>query len=125
MIRAVSASILAVTLAGCVSNNSLYEWGSYQHDLLAYSKNPGEGKKFASSLSMDIQKAEKAHKVPPGLYAEYGYTLLDSGDSRGAVEYFTKERDHWPESAALMNKLIKRLAATEVSKPTNNGGAGQ
>jgi hypothetical protein len=110
MKRAILLGALALGLSGCVSApQSLYEWGSYQKDLLRYSKNPGETKKFSDSLLVTIQKAETAHRVPPGLYAEYGYTLLDQGDVNGATSYFVKERDLWPESAELMNRLIGRL----------------
>ena len=109
MKRGILVGALALALGACASNQSMYEWGSYQHDLLSYSKNPTEGKKFSAALAVNLEKAEAAHKVPPGMYAEYGYTLLDAGDAKGAVVYFGKERDRWPESVTLMNKVIDRL----------------
>ena len=127
MKRGILAGLIVLSLSGCATNQSLYEWGGYQHDLLKYSKNPGETKKFSEALMVDIQKAEAGHKVPPGLYAEYGYTLLDAGDVNGAVTYFGKERDRWPESAMLMNKVIGKLTKAPIAQSagTNNGSAAQ
>jgi hypothetical protein len=113
MQRGILAGALLLALGACASNQSMYEWGSYQHDLLSYSKNPTEGKKFSAALAADLEKAEAVHKVPPGMYAEYGYMLLDADDAKGAVLYFTKERDRWPESAMLMNKVITRLGKAD------------
>ena len=133
MKNGVLAGALVLSLAGCASApQTLYTWGSYQRDLLKYSKNPTETKQFSQALLVDIQKAEAGRGVPPGLYAEYGYTLLDLGDVPGASVYFAKERDRWPESAELMNRLIARVnrsasAPEEGGHPVGavNGGAGQ
>jgi len=54
--------------------------------------------------------------VPPGLYAEYGYALLELGDEQAALAYFAKEQETWPESAYLMTKVISRLK--EMSSAT-------
>ena len=122
MKRGIVIGASALALGACAANQPMYEWGSYQHDLLSYSKNPTEGKKFSAALAVNLQKAEADHRVPPGMYAEYGYTLLDAGDVTGAISYFTKERDRWPESALLMNKVIGRLASTEQP---HTGGVSQ
>ena len=53
------------------------------------------------------------------MYAEYGYTLLDQSDINGAIAYFSKERQAWPESAQLMEKIIAKL-----SKPVGGEAAG-
>ena len=133
------AGVAAFCLGGCVAQQApLYEWGTYSHDLLHYAKNPSEERKFSDALLVDVQKAEAVHKVPPGLYAEYGYTLLDLGDARGATDYFGRERDHWPESAPLMSRLIVRInaappraeasatpAAAPISATPAHGGTAQ
>ena len=76
---------------------------------MSYYKNPGELEKFAERLLEDIEKAETSGRMPPGLYAEYGYAMLEMGDARTAIVYFQKERDLWPESAFLMEAVIRRL----------------
>jgi hypothetical protein len=122
MQRGILAGALLLALGACASNQAMYEWGNYQHDLLSYSKNPTEGKKFSAALALNIEKAEKSHRVPPGMFAEYGYMLLDADDSKGAVIYFAKERDRWPESGMLMNKVIGRLGKADEA---HKGAGGQ
>jgi hypothetical protein len=87
----------------------LYQWGDYQNALLSYTKNPQETSKFADRLKRTIDKAEVKDGVPPGLYAEYGYALIELNQPSEAIAFFGRERKKWPESAALMNKLIDRL----------------
>lgn len=107
-----SKSILilcVLTLAACADQNSAYRWGGYSSHLLEYYKDPQEKGRFAEKLSEVVTKAEAENRVPPGLYAEYGYILLEMDRSRDAVSYFAKEKEKWPESAFLMTKLIDRL----------------
>jgi hypothetical protein len=100
---------LCAALAACASPQTLYQWGEYQPALLAYAKNPQGTADFARRLQASIVKAEAENRVPPGMYAEYGYALLDLNRPADAVAQFTKERSKWPESAALMNRLIERV----------------
>lgn len=100
-------SILFV--AACGGGEALYEWDKYSYELKSYYKNPDEHNKFTDELYQDIQVAEEKGKVPPGLYAEYGYMLLGQNNVSGAISYFRKERNRWPESAYLMDKVISRL----------------
>jgi len=51
--------------------------------------------------------------VPPGAYAEYGFLLFKQGDNRGAKAYFEKEKSAFPESGALMTKLIEQVEKKE------------
>lgn len=131
MARIVLVACAAGLLSAC-AESSLYSWNGYSHELLAYYKSPGETQKFAEKLREDIEKAEEKDQVPPGLYAEYGYAMLELGEADTAVRYFSKERDKWPESAYLMNTVMGRLATvapvteTPVDDPTGQAeGAGQ
>jgi len=107
---------LAIATAGCAPQ-SLYYWGGYSSSLNNYYKNPGEREKFIDRLQQDIEKAEQKDKVPPGIYAEYGYMMLETGATDQALVYFSKERDKWPESNILMTKLIDRLAKASNTPP--------
>lgn len=126
MNRAFLVALLVVPLMGCGGGpRPLYEWGGYQRDLLNYAKNPGETRTFADRLQVDITKAEARNKVPPGLYAEYGYALVTLGDVPAALAAFDKERTMWPESAPLMNKIMSRLSAQASAAETRKDGAAQ
>lgn len=109
--------IAALTLSAC-AEKSLYYWGNYNGQLLSYYKNPGEQEKFASKLLEIIKKSEEKNQVPPGLYAEYGYMMLQAGSSEEATIYFAKERDKWPESNILMTRLIDRLGKVQGAAAT-------
>lgn len=96
--------ISLVFLAGCASQR--YAWNGYDASLYRYYKNPAENEKFIERLHEIILKAEQAGKVPPGIYAEYGYTFYEKKDYGNAIVYFQKEHDAWPESKSFMEKMI-------------------
>lgn len=110
-----------LTLAACASGpETMYAWGSYSPALLSYYKKPNELPQFAERLQEALAAAETAKKVPPGLYAEVGYVMLEMGKRDEALAHFNKERDRWPESAPLMTKLITRLSAPKAAEPTTS-----
>lgn len=110
---------LALLTSAC-AEKSMYYWGAYSSNLNNYYKNPGEREKFIEKLHKDLEKAEQKNKVPPGIYAEYGYMMLETGATDQAVIYFGKERDKWPESNILMTKLIDRLAKAPAPPPADS-----
>jgi len=69
-------------------------------------KNPAEREAFVQSLKEILDDAEPEGKVPPGIYAEYGFVMYEQGNIQQAVLYYQKEANKWPESRAFMNKLI-------------------
>jgi len=101
-------------LSGCVPPG-LYYWGDYETSLFEryVENNPQHTDAY---LTQTLLEAEKQHrKVPPGVYADYGFLLYTRGDKAGAIENFQKERALYPESLALMNKLIERIQQKEKS----------
>ncbi len=97
--------IIALALSGCASPQ--YQWGIYEHALYGYYKNPERLDKYAAELARIITIGEAANKVPPGIYAEYGYVLLIQGKRNEAIAYFEREKKAWPESIQLMDIMIK------------------
>ncbi len=98
----VCAVILMMT--GCVQTK--YAWHNYDQNLYDHYKNPAEYDQFVESLKEVIEDGESEGKVPPGIYAEYGYVLYEKGNFPEAINYFKKEQDKWPESKVLMAKMI-------------------
>ncbi|WP_321391940.1 DUF4810 domain-containing protein [Emcibacter sp.] len=97
-------------LASC-GTQTTYEWNGYSNHLLAYYKNPDENRKFADQLLEDIKKAEEKDMVPPGMYAEYGYMMVELEENETALVYFSKEKEKWPESVFLMEKVISKISS--------------
>lgn len=104
-------------MTGCANRNGLYQWGSYDAMLYQSYKNPEKVVEFRQGLELHINKMEQAQqKTAPGLYAELGTLYLQEGDSTKAVAMYTKERDAWPESKALMDSLINNVGKRAIVK---------
>jgi len=99
---------LAIALgAGCAPKQAYY-WGDYDSTLYTYSLNPQDTERYVERLGEIVRKAEvEKDKVPPGLYAEYGYALFEMGRLDEAIVYYKKEREEWQESVVFMDKMIR------------------
>lgn len=98
--------LTAALISGCASQPG-YKWGQYEQSLYNYYANPAKVAELSNSLFNDIEEAERKQRVPPGLYAEYGYLMLETGMPRKAAFYFNKEKSLWPESTHFMNTLLQ------------------
>lgn len=104
-------------MTGCANRSGLYQWGGYDAMLYQSYKNPEKAVEFRQGLELHISKMEQAQqKTAPGLYAELGTLYLQEGDSTKAVAMYTKERDAWPESKALMDSLINNVGKRAIVK---------
>ena len=105
-----------LALTACAVPQKKYEWGTYEQSLYEYYKAPANAVALAASIEATIAGAEKAGRpVPPGMYAEYGYLLLQQGRSQDAAGFFTKEKARWPESATLMSRMIKLAESKSIA----------
>ncbi len=116
MNKLVLISLALLCVAGCASQSSNYQWGSYSDGLYHYYQRPGEHEQIRARLVKHVNNLEKQGAlIPPGLYAEVGTYFLEAGDSATAVEYYQKEHDAWPESRDFMSALISNLQGVENS----------
>ena len=104
-------AILAVSaLGGCATR--LYHWGQYEdslHTRVTDASAEGRQKAFLM-LEQTIQQAEQAgQRVPPGVYADYGYLLYQRNRPNEAVRYLRKEAELYPEAKPLMESMISRI----------------
>ncbi|TXG84638.1 MAG: DUF4810 domain-containing protein [Sphingomonadales bacterium] len=107
--------VLAFALAGCAGEKPLYEWGNYSSVLLAKYKGNISNQEYSDRLRANISKLESENKkVPPGLYSEYGFALLELGNERAALREFSKEKEHYPEAAAFIDRISGRLQAQKA-----------
>lgn len=103
---------LALSLAACAPK-SLYQWGGYEDMLYRGYKEPEKMEVMRTNLEAHIQKLQQSgQKVPPGMNSELATLYLQSGDKAKARNYYSAERDTWPESQQLMNALIANLDRT-------------
>ena len=112
-----AAALLALSLSACAGRQPLYQWGGYDAMLYQSYKNPEKVLELRLGLEQHIAKLEQSQqRVAPGLYAELGTLYLQSGDPIRATGMFTKERNTWPESRALMDAMIKGIESRGTSK---------
>ena len=96
--------ILSFLVSGCASTR--YEWKGYDRTLYKHYKDPAHSEVFLEEIKEIVDYAETKKKVPPGMYAEYGYLLYEAHKYKEAIVYFKKEKELWPESQMLMDKMI-------------------
>lgn len=125
VIRTFLLFILLLFVSGCATHQNRYTWSGYDDKLYNYYKNPTEADNYLEGLQEVVQKAEASGKVPPGIYAEYGYALYEHGRFEEAVTWFGKERDTWPESKVLMDRMIKLVANRTKSGEGKASATGQ
>ena len=120
--------VVGAGLAGCAPP-ALYQWGEYEDSLYRrYVKEDIAGAE--AYLRETLVAAELKSRVPPGVYADYGFLLYRRGDYAGAIEKFEREKRAFPESAALMSKLIERIQQQRDTRGQTEqkgvpGGTGQ
>jgi hypothetical protein len=113
MLLAISITAMVLAASGCTTTR--YTWGKYDQSLYNYYRNPELSPNYLEDLKDAVDRGESAQTVPPGLYAEYGYALLESGKPDEATVNFNKEKALWPESKVLMEKLARNVS--KMKKP--------
>jgi hypothetical protein len=99
-------------LVGCATDKNTYYWGDYSETLYDFKKNPDEktAKAHKDQLLLIITESPKKEKrVPPGVYAEYGYLLVKDGKETDGMEMFDKELTLYPESAVFIQRIKAEL----------------
>ncbi len=127
--RAPLLALAAALLATGCAPGGLYRWNGYDESLYRHYKSPADRQAWVESLETTIRASEQEGlKVPPGIYAEYGYALFEEGRAQDAIVYFRKEREKWPESRFLMDKMIrnaeKRAGTAPLAPAATTGPAG-
>ncbi|OTG83850.1 DUF4810 domain-containing protein [Acinetobacter sp. ANC 4648] len=114
----VLGGLACLNLVGCVSApKSLYSWGVYpqQSYLMLSIPEKTSPQEQIAKLEKDIEKAKaKNLAVPPGLYAHLGLIYLNIQNAPRAAEYFELERQVYPESTVLMDRLLKKMTNTSA-----------
>lgn len=124
MPRPLLALLAAAALSGACAAPTLYPWGGYDEVLYAHYQSPQDHAAFVERLKTIVLEAEQSgRKVPPGIYAEYGHALYEEGQYDQAILYFQKERDLWPESRVLMEKMVAN-AQRQAAQRQGPGGQG-
>lgn len=89
-----------------------YAWHDFEVNYYQFVKDHTEDAKldYEQSLTQILRKQNrgKTKRVPPGVYAEMGMITAKKGHADVAVIYFKREKELYPESSVLMDRLIER-----------------
>lgn len=99
----------------------MYYFGSYTDTLYKYKKEPNEETlaKHINELEEIIEKSkQKKLRVPPGIYCEYAFYLIQAGKSDDAIRFIDLEETTYPESI-VFTKRLKRMINRNISDTTN------
>ncbi|MBM4176838.1 MAG: DUF4810 domain-containing protein [Ignavibacteria bacterium] len=110
--RIILFSVCLICL-GCIPPKTTFYWGDYSSTLYELKKNPDDRTldDHKKELLLIFDESDRLNlKVPPGLYAEYGYILLKDGHEIEGLEYLDKELSLYPESKVFIYRLKSEIA---------------
>jgi hypothetical protein len=102
---------VAAMLTGC-AEPMIYSWGQYENVVYSTYSDPGKvpAERQIKLLEQDYQKARSENKpVSTGFHAHLGYLYAQVGKTDAARQSFETEKALFPESAVLMDRLLKNL----------------
>lgn len=113
-----------VTLAGCANRGPapMYMWESFprqQYDVLLHQGfSPEEQIRVLEAHAEKARGADAA--LPPGFRAHLGMLHLNAGNPEQARQLWMAEKASFPESAAYIDRLLKRLEAPAKTATSEN-----
>ena len=113
-------SLCFIALTACTTQPSkgLYSWGSYQEQ--TYLSLTAPEKATAQNQVLKLEKEiEKAHgtnaAVAPGVYAHLALQYLNMNDTQKAIQYFQLERQVYPESTVMMDRILAKITGQKTA----------
>jgi hypothetical protein len=115
-LRAALVLAAAALLAGCATApQTRYAWGSYEDLIYTVQAKPGtlSPEAQADQMEKDRQSAQAAQRrLPPGWHAQLAYVYGQSGQVDLARQELLAEKAEFPESAALVERLLANLGGS-------------
>ena len=98
--------------SSCSTPTPLYSWAKYNTASYNYLKNSDE--KSTQELIENYQKiidnqTGTRHVPPPGIYADYGYLLLQVGKKAEGKALLLRETELYPESKIFIDRILKMI----------------
>ena len=102
--------VVVLFFTGCGSKKLLYSWSDYDSSSYAFLKMDDEKstENLIKSYQKIINRQEGTRKtVPPGVYADYGFLLIQKGKSEEGKAMLSKEILLYPESSVFIERILK------------------
>jgi hypothetical protein len=103
---------ISIFSISCSAPKSLYTWDKYDSASYSYLKKSDE--KSTENLIKIYEKIIKKQNgtrgmVPPGLYADYAFVLIQSNKIEEGKLMLQKEVELYPESKVFIDRIFKML----------------
>ena len=110
MKKTILITLSLVLLTACSVQKPLYTWSNYTNSSYNYLKNSDE--KSTQQLIETYQQIIEKQKgsrgvVPPGVYADYGFVLLQANRTEEGKAMLLKEVALYPESKIFIDRILK------------------
>lgn len=99
-------------MASCTVQKPLYTWDKYEVTSYNYLKNNDEKSTQAliETYQNIIEKQQGSRGVvPPGVYADYGFILLQDNKTDEGKAMLLKEVELYPESKTFIDRILKMI----------------
>lgn len=106
--------VACICLLSACAPQQMYYWGDYNKAVYDHQKEQTESSKrvlmntFEKIISKSSKKGTRK-MVPPGIYADYGFLLLQDGQLKKGMRMLEKEKDLYPESEKMVNYLMSQF----------------
>jgi hypothetical protein len=109
LIKILASLVFVLFCFGCSAKNQMYYWGDYSDSLYHTKKDPcvetiAEHKEVLENIVSESKNRNQ--RIPPGVCAELGYLYAAKNNTKKAMELFQMEKQTYPESTILMDRLI-------------------
>ena len=104
--------IVAFAFYSCSAPKGLYSFDKYQQASYNYLKKADEKSinEIMEQYQKIITKQKGTRKVtPPGMFADYGFFLIQRGDLKKGKESLNKEILLYPESKIFIDRILKLI----------------
>jgi len=104
--------LVSFLISSCAVQNSMYVWTDYKTVLARYTEKPNNANRTeleACLYRIISTSAQQKKRVPPGIYLQYGYLMAVEGKLDMANQYYTLEKNLYPESVELVNEMESKL----------------
>jgi len=113
MKRIVVIALLCAIMVSCsTAPKPMYSWYDYDDDTYAYLKN-GDKESLADLIKtyekIIAQQKGTRKIVPPGVYADYGFILIQAKKTEEGKKMLMKESELYPESSVFVNSVIRMI----------------
>ncbi len=99
-----------IVLSACTMQKQLYTWNDYPVTSYNYLKNSDDKsiQDLIKTYNKIIEKQKGSRNmVPPGIYADYGFLLLQADKVSEGKAMLQKEIELYPESKIFIDRILK------------------